>query len=91
MNLFKDLESHIWIHIKGWLFLALSFLACIAVLIQLPSLQNTFLLFLAMWGAARWYYYMFYVVSKYVDPSYRFAGLIDFMKYLASKRKSPRD
>lgn len=35
-----------------------------------------------MWSAARLYYFMFYVIERYVDEDYRFSGLFDFARYL---------
>lgn len=86
MRITDDLQDARWIHIKGWLFLAVAALAAAAVLIPAFSWQNLLLMSIALWAACRWYYYMFYVVEKYVDPSYRFAGLGDFLRYLLKKR-----
>jgi len=35
-----------------------------------------------IWSAARLYYFMFYVIEKYVDPGYRFAGVFACVRYL---------
>jgi len=32
------------------------------------------------------YYFAFYVIEKYVDPTYRFAGLWSFLRYAMSRR-----
>jgi len=42
---------------------------------------------MAVWGFARFYYFAFYVIEHYVDPTYRFAGLIAFAQYLLRKQK----
>jgi hypothetical protein len=44
------------------------------------------LLALAIWGFCRFYYFAFYVIEKYVDPSYKFAGLISFVRYFFRRR-----
>lgn len=41
---------------------------------------------LAAWAAARGCYFMFYVIGRYVDPSYRFAGVLSFARYVLSRR-----
>jgi uncharacterized membrane-anchored protein len=47
------------------------------------------LVLLVAWSAARGYYFMFYVIEKYVDSAYRFAGVWDFVMY-ATRRKSTK-
>ena len=86
MKLFGDLKSAGVIHMKGWLFLVLAITASVGLLIQNPSWQNIALLAIALWAACRWYYYMFYVIEKYVDPNFKFAGLSSFFRYQLSKR-----
>lgn len=36
------------------------------------------LLALSIWGFCRAYYFAFYVIEKYVDPEFRFSGLLSF-------------
>ncbi len=47
------------------------------------------LLGVAIWSFCRFYYFAFYVIEKYVDPGYRFAGLSSFALYLVGKRRQP--
>ena len=86
MKLFGDLKNPFWIHVKGWLFLLVAGLAGVGLLIQVFSWTNVLLMLIAMWAACRWYYYCFYVIEKYVDESFRFAGLSSVLKYLATKK-----
>ena len=59
------------------------------LLCECPTLKVAFLLAVAVWCFARFYYFAFYVIEHYVDPGYRFAGLVDFVRYLCRKRKEP--
>ena len=43
---------------------------------------------ICVWASCRAYYFAFYVIQHYVDPSYRFSGLIDFFRYALSGRQS---
>ena len=86
MKLLGDLKNPAWIHLKGWLFLVLVVIASIGLLIQNPSFSNVALLAIALWAACRWYYYMFYVIEKYVDPDFKFAGLTSVFRYLVAKK-----
>ncbi len=87
MKLFGDLKNTFWIHVKGWLFLAVAGLASFGLRIQIFSWTNCLLIFIALWAACRWYYYMFYVIEKYVDPSFRFAGLSSVIRFLITRKQ----
>jgi hypothetical protein len=39
-----------------------------------------------VWSFCRFYYFAFYVIEHYVDPSYRFSGLLSFALYLIQKK-----
>ena len=80
-----DLKSPALIYAKGLLFLLCGFLAAALLLIERPTLKVAVLLSLAVWCFARFYYFAFYVIEHYVDPSYRFAGLTSFARYLINR------
>ncbi|TWT79756.1 hypothetical protein CA13_11630 [Planctomycetes bacterium CA13] len=69
----------IWI--KGVLFLFLGILASGILIARNAELATVVLLLIAVWAFCRAYYFAFYVIEHYVDPDYRFAGLIDFARY----------
>lgn len=71
---------------KVFLFLLAGGSASALLLLDQPSLKTTFLLAVAIWCSCRLYYFAFYVIEHYADPSYRFSGLISFARYLLSKR-----
>lgn len=52
-----------------------------------PTIKVAVLLVLAVWAFARAYYFAFYVVQHYADPGYRFAGLVDFARYVLRGRR----
>jgi hypothetical protein len=81
-----DLRSPRLLYIKGALLLGLGLLASAILLIENPSLRTAALLAVAVWAFARAYYFAFYVVEKYIDSSYRFAGLLSFVRYLLRRR-----
>jgi hypothetical protein len=82
-----DITDPRLIYIKGFLFLLAGTLASIALILEHPTLKVAFLLGLGVWCFARFYYFAFYVIEHYVDPSYRFAGLGSFALYLLRKRR----
>jgi hypothetical protein len=81
-----DLTNPKLIYAKGLLFLIAGFAAGGLLLAERPNLRVAFLLAIAVWCFCRAYYFAFYVVEHYVDPGFRFAGLIDFSRYLWRNR-----
>ncbi len=82
----KDITNPRWIKIKGFLFLMLGLLASGLLVVEHPELQVFLLLSTAIWCFCRFYYFAFYVIEHYVDPTYRFSGLLSFARYLWSRR-----
>lgn len=83
----RELTSARWIMIKGMLFLLLGLTAGTLVITEHPSLRIGALLVLAIWCFCRFYYFAFYVIEHYVDPSYKFSGLGSFARYMLRKQK----
>ena len=81
-----DLKNPKLIYLKGWMFLAILLISIALVLVETQSWRIGLLVALIAWASARFYYFMFYVIEKYVDSEYRFAGIISFISYLFRKR-----
>ncbi len=73
------------------MFLGLGMLSCALLVWEKPTLKVSLLLVLTVWSFCRLYYFAFYVIEHYLDPSYKFSGLLSFARYWASKSVSPRD
>ena len=86
-----DITSKRVLYLKGGLFLALGGLAVAVALARYPDWQLAALMAIAIWAFCRAYYFAFYVIEHYVDPSFKFAGLGAFMRYwLQGRRIEPR-
>jgi len=83
----RDITSPRWLYVKGVLFLICGLFASALILLDSPTLQTAFLLVIAVWSFCRLYYFAFYVIEHNIDPSYAFAGLTDFARYLLRRRK----
>jgi hypothetical protein len=81
-----DLRNPRWMYLKAIGFVLIGVLACLILLLRNPDVQTLLLMGLAIWAFCRAYYFAFYVIQNYVDPTYKFAGLIHFMRYLRRKR-----
>lgn len=83
----KDLADPFWIKLKGLLFLLLGCAAALLVLLDNPKWQTAAFLEVSIWSFCRFYYFAFYVIEKYVDPAYKFSGLMSFVRHLIQSGK----
>lgn len=81
-----DLQNPKWMWLKAVLLLLIGLFSGALLLIESPGWRNAALLVLCVWGFSRAYYFAFYVIQHYIDPSFKFAGLLDFVKYMLSRR-----
>jgi len=82
----KDLTSAASIKLKGILFLLIGLVSAALILLDDLSWKTAALLALSIWSFCRFYYFAFYVIEKYVDPTHKFSGLISFARYLLTKK-----
>jgi hypothetical protein len=83
MKLSDDLSPR-WIWIKAILFLLILLGASALVIFTDERLQRLLYLLCVIWSSARLYYFLFYVMEKYVD---RFSGLGNLVRYLFRQKK----
>jgi len=77
-----DLKNSRIIIAKGFLFLVTGCIAVGLLIVDHPDVRTGLLLVITVWSFCRFYYFAFYVIQHYVDPSYRFSGLTSFLRYL---------
>jgi hypothetical protein len=82
-----DLKSKKWIVAKGVLFAGIVAITIALILFETPSVKLAALLTVLVWASCRFYYFLFYVLERYVDPTMRYAGIIAL---LASIRRRQR-
>jgi hypothetical protein len=82
----RDLQSHRWMWVKAVLFVVVGTTACVLILVDDPDWRIAALLALAIWAFCRAYYFAFYVIEKYIDPSYRFSGILSAIKHAVTRR-----
>jgi hypothetical protein len=83
----KIITSPRLLYLKAALLLAAGLLAAALLVVRNPSLVTVVLVAIAVWAFCRAYYFAFYVVERYVDPAYRFSGLLSFVRYVSSSRR----
>ena len=82
----RDLKNSKWMWAKAWMLLGIGLASCTLLLVELGSWRGAALLALGIWAFCRLYYFAFYVIEKYVDPKFRFSGLISALQYLLKNR-----
>lgn len=82
----RDLREPRWIIAKGFLFLFLGLLSGALLLIEHATVRTAVLLVIAVWSFCRFYYFAFYVLERYVDPGYKFSGLLSVLQYILRKK-----
>ena len=82
-----DLRNPRWMYLKAILLIAIGLIASTILLLESPHVRTALLLGVAIWAFCRAYYFAFYVIEHYIDPRYKFAGLMHFMRHLIAPRK----
>ncbi len=81
----RNLQSPRWMWMKAALFLLIGLISSALILLELPDLRIFILLVLAIWSFCRAYYFAFYVIQHYIDPRYKFSGIISALLYLLKR------
>ena len=82
MDLNRDIKSKWLLHAKGFLFLFLGLLAGGVILLESRNLRTLLLLGIVIWSFCRFYYYLFYVLEKYIGRDEKYAGILDALKFI---------
>ena len=82
-----DLSSKKLIVLKGLLFLGIALICAMLIWMQSPSWKILILLVLLVWAACRFYYFLFYVLEKYVYSNLRYAGLLALIQAILTRKK----
>ena len=79
--------KRVWLlYLKGFLLFLTGFISSLLLVLLNLNFKALVLILLAIWGFCRAYYFAFYVIQHYIDPSFRYSGLIDFAKYQIKRR-----
>lgn len=83
-----DITNPTLLKLKGLLFLLLGLMSGGCLLALFPEWQTLLLLVICVWSFCRFYYFAFYVLEHYADPTFRYAGMLDLLKYLWHHKQS---
>jgi hypothetical protein len=85
-----DLQSKRLIVLKGLLFLVILAISVALLWAAAPGWRTACLLALVIWSSARLYYFLFYVLERYVDPTLNYSGLVALIQKLLSRVRRGR-
>lgn len=88
MDLLADIKSERLLYWKGYLFGFLALLAAGILVYENPNWRFAALLAICVWASCRFYYFLFFVIEKYADPTFRFAGVGSFIRYLIERKRN---
>lgn len=83
----NDIQDPRLLYFKGTVFVLVGMLSTVLLILQVPDWKLVLLHLIAIWAFGRAYYFAFYVIQHYVDPSFRFSGLWDFARYVLASRR----
>jgi hypothetical protein len=86
MKFTQDLTNPRWMYLKALLFLVILVISFITLIFENDIGCRVMFAVLLVWSSARLYYFMFYVIEKYVDSSYKFSSVLSFLAYLFSSK-----
>lgn len=87
----RDLTSHRSMKIKAALFAGIGVLSGWLLWMSIPTFKSLVLLILCVWAFCRLYYFAFYVIEKYIDPAFKFSGVLDAARYLMKVKGKPQE
>jgi hypothetical protein len=90
MKLTDDIKTPWLIHTKGVLFVALGGLSAGLLIAEMPTVRTIALLGVTIWAFCRFYYYLFYVLDRYLGREKRFAGVLDAVRHVIKNARRTR-
>jgi hypothetical protein len=85
-----DIRNPRLMYAKAVMLMAIGLFAGALLILEYPAWRTAALLLICIWAFCRAYYFAFYVIQNYIDPQFRFAGLLAFFRYLRSRRVDSR-
>lgn len=82
-----DLKKPWQMYLKAVLFFCIGMLSLALLFLISQDWRVIGFACLSIWAFSRLYYFCFYVIEKYIDPSFKFSGLVSVIQYLLSRSK----
>jgi hypothetical protein len=72
---------------KGVLSLCLAIVSFALILLESLSIRVAVLAVVLVWASCRFYFFLFYVLEKYVDPNLCYAGILALVRAIVRQDK----
>ena len=86
----RDLTDPRLMYLEAGLLLVAGVLSAGLAIWEAGSWRVALLVGVAVWAFCRVYYFCFYVIERYIDPGFRFAGLGAVVRYVVGRAISRR-
>jgi hypothetical protein len=83
----NDLSSSRLMYLKAALFLGIGSMSAALLILDAPAMRTVLLIAVMVWAFSRAYYFCFYIVERYIDPSFRFSGLFSVAIHFLNRRR----
>ena len=83
-----DLKNKKLVVLKGVLFLLILGVTIATLVVLTQDWLIAALLVLVVWSSMRFYYFLFYVLERYVDPRLKYAGVCSLLLAMRSRPAS---
>jgi len=77
-----------FIYLKAMLFSIIGIVGFLYCLFTSSKIILLFMLVITIWAWCRLYYFVFYVITNYVDHEYKFSSIFNFFQYFLKKLKN---
>ncbi|MEO1535442.1 MAG: hypothetical protein AAFS11_07765 [Planctomycetota bacterium] len=82
-----DLKDPRLMYLKAALFVVIGIVSLAYIALRTQDWLLVAVAILGVWAFCRAYYFAFYVIEHYIDPGYRYDGLLSFFRRVFPKRK----
>jgi hypothetical protein len=83
----NDLSNSRLMYLKAALFLGIGSMSAALLIRDAPAMRTVLLIGVMVWAFSRAYYFCFYVLERYIDPSFRFSGLFSVAIHVLNRRR----
>ncbi|MEL7482771.1 MAG: hypothetical protein AAFN41_00315 [Planctomycetota bacterium] len=81
-----DLKDPRLMYLKAALFVVIGIVSLTYIAVRTQDWLLVAVALLGVWAFCRAYYFAFYVIEHYIDPGYRYDGLVSFFRRVLLKR-----
>jgi hypothetical protein len=86
-----DIKDKRVIVVKAILFVVIGLMAATLLWLDHPDWRTAGIIAVCVWAFCRAYYFAVYVITNYLDPEYRYSGLLSALRHLCCRPRRKAD